>query len=453
MLDPATGIVQNLGPRDGLQNQEFNSGSAFGDADGLLYFGGTRGLDVIDPRGLPARSAPARPVLTALRVMPHRGGVPREADLVYADDITLGHEDLVFSIAMTAIDFTAPDAARLRYRMLGMHEDWVHPNAAHAEFSISGLPPGRYALQVQAAGRDGQFGPTQTLAIRMTPPWWRHPLAYVAYAVLALLLLAFLASRIGATVRRERRRIDLLNRTVAERTAQLQEANLRLRHTNEQLDTATRRDPLTRISNRRDLQDWLGREAAALRVQLEQASDGHERLVFFMIDIDDFKQVNDGHGHQAGDEVLVHFADRLRLLCREHDLLVRWGGEEFMLISRFTRIDDAATLAERIRETIAKQPIRARPGVLLQLTCSIGFAPWPFSLDWPELGDWEGSVDLADRCLYAAKRSGKNAWVGLVPGRASDRTSIQALLAGATPEYLGHDCVRVLHSAAGAPQS
>ncbi|MEZ0469704.1 diguanylate cyclase [Luteimonas salinilitoris] len=456
VLDPATGIIQNLGPRDGLQNQEFNSGSAFRAADGLLYFGGTRGLDVIDPRGLPVRSAPARPVLTALRIMsqeqPNGDTAPRETDLVYADGITLGHRDIVFSIAMTAIDFTAPDAARLRYRVEGLHQEWIHPNAAHAEFSASHLPPGRYTLHVQAAGRDGQFGPSRSLAVRMTPPWWRHPLAYFGYGLLTLLLLAGLATRVGAAMRREGRRVELLNQTVAERTAQLQEANQRLRHTNEQLDVATRRDPLTRISNRRDLQDWLGREAAALRVRLERSSDGHERLVFFMIDIDDFKQVNDLHGHQAGDEVLVHFADRLRLLCRDDDLLVRWGGEEFLLISRFTHIDDAMVLAERIRGTIARQPIRARPGVMLELTCSIGFAPWPFSLDWPALGDWEASVALADRCLYSAKRGGKDAWVGLAPGRAPGQAAIQALLAGASPDDVGEDGGRVLHSGNVTPR-
>ncbi|MDH5823703.1 diguanylate cyclase [Luteimonas sp. RD2P54] len=455
VLDPDTEIVQNLRPRDGLNNREFNSGAALRGGHGMLYFGGTRGLDVIDPRGLPPRSPTARPVLTALRVMPREAGgesLRHGSNIVYADRIALDHQDRVFSVEMTAIDFTAPDAARLRYRMLGLHREWVQPQSAHTEFSVSHLPAGVYTLEVQAAGRDGQFGPPRTLEIDVAPPWWRHGLAYAGYVLLGLLLLAWLTSRVGATVRRERRRIELLNRTVAERTAQLQDANLRLRRTNEQLDVATRRDPLTRISNRRDLQAWLGRETSALRVQLEQAVDGHERLAFFMIDIDDFKRVNDEHGHQAGDEVLVHFADRLRLLCREQDLLVRWGGEEFLLISRFTRIEDAMRLAERIREAIARQPIRAGPGVLLELTCSIGFAPWPFSLEWPALGEWEDSVAMADRCLYAAKRGGKNAWVGLAPGPAPDQAGIQALLAGAAPALPGPDCVQVLHAEGAAPR-
>ncbi|KAF1720572.1 diguanylate cyclase (GGDEF) domain-containing protein [Pseudoxanthomonas wuyuanensis] len=454
VLDPATSIIQNLSRRDGLNNQEFNSGSAFRDAQGLLYFGGTEGLDTLDPRGLSARSQPARPLLTGLvRIRDGNDlAVNSDIDIVYAQRLQLDHRDSVFSIAMTALDFTAPDAARLRYRVEGLHHDWVYLPAAHGEFSVSRLPAGDYTLQVEAAGRDGQFGQPRRLDIRMAPPPWRHPLAWAGYALLGLLLAGWWLRRIGATVRRERQRIDLLNRTVAERTAQLEQANRLLRQSNAQLDVATRRDPLTRVSNRRDLKHWLDHEAAQLQLRREQGNRADQQLMFFMIDIDDFKRVNDSHGHPAGDQVLVTFADRLRLLCREHDLLVRWGGEEFLLISRFAQAQDAAQLAERIRDAMAGQPIEIRPGVPLYLTCSIGFAPWPFTSAWPSVGDWEQSVELADRCLYAAKGAGKHAWVGLVPGDAADRRTVERLLAGIAPDQFGRAYVRVLHSTERPPR-
>ena len=448
VIDPDSDTVQTLGPRDGLVNREYNSSSAFRDADGLLYFGGTRGIDVLDPAGLPRHSPPARPVLTTLRIAPldANGGRPREIDIVYLDHARLAHGDRMLTVLMTAIDFGATDAAKLRYRVLGLHEDWIHPHAPRAEFSVTDLPAGRYVLEVEAAGRDGRYGPARRFEIEMAPPWWRHPVAYAAYAMGLLLLLVLVAYRIDAAMRRERRQVELLERTVAERTAQLQLANQRLSRTNAELSIATRRDPLTRISNRRDLQEWLGREAASLRRRTEAANGSGNRLVFLMIDIDDFKRVNDAHGHQAGDEVLVHFADRLRLLSRDDDLLVRWGGEEFLMISRFTCLEDAAALAERIRAAIATQPIRLGHGLALDLTCSIGFAPWPFALDWPELGDWSACVGLADRCLYAVKRSRKNGWLGIVPGNAPEPDAIRALLAGAHPDEVGTGTARVLQS-------
>ena len=453
VLDPATRIVQNLGSRDGLQNQEYNSGQGYRDSRGLLYFGGTQGVDVIDPHKLPLRSHPARAVLTDLRVLDasegsHDGKRQTETDVVYAHDIALDYRDNVFTLGMTAIDFTAPGTARLRYRVDGLHKGWIYPQTAHSEFSVSHLPPDRYTLELQAAGRDGQFGAARTLQIEVRPPPWRHPLAYAGYALLGLLLLGLGAQRVRRTVNRERDMVELLNLTVAERTRQLERANQQLLQSNAQLEAATRLDPLTRVSNRRELQDWLARECPALRAQLDAGSSA-DALYFFMIDIDNFKRINDDYGHQAGDTALVHCADSLRALCGERDLLVRWGGEEFVLVTRLPRDGAAEALAERLRAAVAAQRFALEQRELT-LTCSIGFAPWPLVAAWPALGDWEQSVGLADRCLYAAKGAGKNAWVGLGAGAAPDRPRVQALLAGGAPEQLG-DSVRIVHSTTQPP--
>lgn len=453
VLTPDIGTIQTLGRRDGLNNVEFNSSSAWRDREGVLYFGGTQGLDVLHPSQLRHDSPPARPVIAGVRRLygatPSRSGVEIDHQVAYAGDLELARDGELVSIAMTALDLSAPGAARLRYRLGGSDNDWIYPRSARTELSISRLPPGTYRLDVQAAGRDGQYGQSRSLNIRVPPPIWRHPAAYALYAVLMTLLAMWLRSRIGRTVRLERERVALLNRTVAERTQQLEKANRLLRQSNEQLDIATRRDPLTHVSNRRDLRDWLEREEQAILSAPEAA---RERLMFFMVDIDHFKRINDDYGHRVGDQVLVSFADRLRRLCRDQDLLVRWGGEEFLLVARGIGVDVAATVAERIRNAIAGRPVVLDDGHHLPLSCSIGFAPWPFHLEWPSLGDWEQSMHLADRCLYAAKNGGRDAWVGLVPGAVPDRPGLQALLSGAQPDDLPPACIRILHSTVKRPR-
>ncbi|MFL6585488.1 MAG: diguanylate cyclase domain-containing protein [Luteimonas sp.] len=450
VYDPDSGIVQNLGRRDGLRNQEYNSGSAFEGSDGLLYFGGTLGVDVVAPMQLPRRSAPAHPVLTSLQLLSRQSDFDArtgtETDIVYTPGIDLREEDSVFTIGMTAIDFLAPAAAQLRYRVDGLHTGWIYPHQARTEFSINHLPAGRYRLEVQAAGRDGQFGESRVLRIDMPPPPWRHPLAFALYALVAAGMIALYVRRTRRAVLRERERVELLNRTVAERTAQLEQANRQLQQSNAQLDAATRLDPLTQVPNRRELQEWLAREAVHA-----PGRRGTDALFFFMLDIDAFKRINDGHGHQAGDEALVQFAARMRALTRDGDLLLRWGGEEFMLVARLDDADAAAGLAERIRSTVADTPIALAHGASLRLTCSIGFAPWPFSPAWPTLGDWQQTIAIADRCLYAAKDGGRDAWVGLVPGLDADRPRLQALLSGADPVSLGN-AVRLLHSTVAPPR-
>lgn len=457
VLDPASDVIQPLGPGDGLGNREYNSGAGLVDAEGRLYFGGTEGLDVVDPDALDFTSAPATPVVAGLQVIGvRRGGAPlgdgRRFDTLYADRVEMDPRDAVLALDLVAIDFSAPAAARLRYRIGGIHEDWVRTRGPQAELMLSHLAPGAYPLELAAAGRDGRFGPARKLLLVVPPPLWRHPLAYLAYALLGCALLAWGYSRIGARGREREARIVLLNRTVAERTAELERANRQLQANNRELEVATRTDPLTHVSNRRDLQQWLSREG--LQIVREAASAGEDRgsLVFFMIDIDDFKRVNDRHGHPVGDEVLVAFAARLSSLSRGHDVVVRWGGEEFLWMLRELQMHDAPAVAERIRRVIADQPFVLPSGPTLSITCSIGFAPWPFSPRHAVVGDWEQSVALADRALYAAKAAGKDAWVGLAPGPALGPIGLESLLMGRAPDAMEPGSVRVLHSTPTAPR-
>ena len=454
VFDPATGLFQNLGQRDGLVSQEFNSSAGLRAADGRrLYFGGTRGVDVIDPARLPPRSAGARPVLTRLQV--YRRSTPlagADASLndatriVHARELVMDYRNNVFTLGMAAIDTSAPAAARLRYRLRGLHDGWVYPRGPTAELSVSRLPAGRYTLEVQAAGRDGRYGASRTLELRMRPPPWLSVPAYALYSLLLLGLLAGLGWRVRSAVHRQRRRVEQLDRLVAERTAQLQRANRQLLQSNARLEEAIRRDPLTQASNRRDLQDWLDRAGPQVIAHLRQPEPVADAVLFFMIDLDNFKRVNDQHGHAVGDDVLVQTCRRLRNVCREQDLLVRWGGEEFLLAARLSGHDEAAALARRILQAVAGGPVALDDGRTLDVTCSVGFAPWPFAPSWPMLGGWQQSVDLADRCLYAAKEAGRNAWVGLLPGPAPQQAAVRALLAGGAPHAIGGDSAQILSS-------
>ena len=140
-------------------------------------------------------------------------------------------------------------------------------------------------------------------------------------------------------------------------------------------------------------------------------SNSEERIVFSLIDIDHFKSINDRWGHDAGDEILQQFARRLSELRRGEEPLVRWGGEEFLLVSRVDRMDAAWQLAERLRRAIADEPFHLQDGRDLELSCSVGCAP--LVPDSTGTVFWQSVVSLADKALYDAKASGRNAWVGV----------------------------------------
>ena len=156
-------------------------------------------------------------------------------------------------------------------------------------------------------------------------------------------------------------------------------------------------DELTGLANAREFHAILERET-------ERARRFHNPLGLVMVDLDDFKRVNDDHGHQQGDEVLASVASVLRDFSRDIDTPARYGGEELAVVLPQTDPKGAALLAERMREAIEalRVPKVGRPGSL-RVTASLGVAALP-----ENAGDGEGLVAAADAALYRAKRAGKN---------------------------------------------
>ena len=139
-------------------------------------------------------------------------------------------------------------------------------------------------------------------------------------------------------------------------------------------------------------------------------------LAFMMIDLDQFKTINDSAGHAAGDVVLRQVRDLLKGVSRTSDIIVRWGGDEFLLVARDPSGNSLAELAERIRSSVAQHVFEIGEGRVVRTTCSIGFACYPFFREQLDALSWEQVVSVADRALYVAKASGRNAWVGFHPG-------------------------------------
>ncbi len=154
-------------------------------------------------------------------------------------------------------------------------------------------------------------------------------------------------------------------------------------------------DSLTGLANRRSFEDTL-------RSELARAARFRDSVCVVFADLDDFKQVNDQHGHAAGDEVLKAFAAALQTTVRESDVAGRWGGEEFALVLPGTEADGGARLAERARAAIESRTLRMPNGEELTVTASFGVAAYPESHELGEL------LAAADSALYAAKREGKN---------------------------------------------
>jgi len=165
------------------------------------------------------------------------------------------------------------------------------------------------------------------------------------------------------------------------------------------------------------------------------ALNGHQQVMLFaLLDLDHFKRINDQHGHLEGDRVLLQVALQLRGLLRTGDYVVRWGGEEFLLIFRPMPNQSLAVMGERLCQTIASHPFALANGRTLTLTVSVGLAEYPLFHDGHIRLGWEDMIELADKALYWVKRHGRNGWAAFRPTPLTDlATVIERLRVGAEP--------------------
>lgn len=180
-----------------------------------------------------------------------------------------------------------------------------------------------------------------------------------------------------------------------------------------QLQVQSERDPLTDLANRRHFQAVMAQSGA------EHGFEG----ALLLVDIDHFKHVNDLHGHGAGDRVIVEVARRLTEAVRNDDLVVRWGGEEFLVLAPRAAPEQADQMAERVLRSIGSTPIETGAGPV-RVTASVGYARFPL----PPLNapiPWEQAINLADMALYTAKNQGRNRAIGITSTTARDRDALR----------------------------
>ncbi|SHG48852.1 ligand-binding sensor domain-containing diguanylate cyclase [Massilia sp. CF038] len=399
------GQLDQFGRGEGLPSDDASANAFFAEPNGDVWFGMASGLAHFQAAAEPP--PPPLPVARVLRLQDGAGTTLAGP----APEVDWQARALTFHFA--TLSFINEARVRTQVRLVGFEDNWRDTEIHEARYT--GLPPGNYRFEVRASAGGGQWGPAAARAVRIAAPWWRTGWALALMAVLvASLVLLFVRWRLGYLHRRNTE----LEALVHARTEALE-------HANAALQEASMVDPLTGLKNRRflglSMPDELARVSRQYRAHDRERAGINKSLLFFMIDIDHFKLVNDTYGHAAGDLLLQHCSNALRKACRDADFVVRWGGEEFLIVARNSDRAYAELLANNLRKAIRELRVDVGNGATLQKTCSIGFAAFPVIESAPDAHPWEDVIKMADQCLYAAKLSGRDAWVGLVMGEhASD---------------------------------
>jgi diguanylate cyclase (GGDEF)-like protein len=196
----------------------------------------------------------------------------------------------------------------------------------------------------------------------------------------------------------ELRKFHELYRTLAQRNERMAREKSRmvtqLTNMSRSLDLATRIDPMTGLANRRAIMEMIEQEFSR--------SNRHQRVTsIIMADLDHFKKINDTHGFNTGDDVLVEVSRVLKSCLRNEDICARWGGEEFLVLLPETSLEGALAVANKIRESVAMTEFKVnRPGI--QITISLGVCEYK-----PDQNIFE-AISRADHALHQAKMGGRN---------------------------------------------
>jgi len=372
------------------------------EADGTFLIATSRGLAQYRPASAAQTGKRTNVLLTSVTL----GGRDRHAN----ETPVVRPSEGALTVEFTPLILDNPARVSCFYQLRGLEKQLTETQLREVHFG--GLPAGNYEFWVQCQDPGSRIASAPaTFKFRVLPypwqTWWARATGVV---ILVGCFWGFVSLRTRAL---ERRRLEL-EQAVEQRNAELIEKN-------KQLEQNSLTDPLTATRNRRYFYETISTDIAqALRSHLKTADPQstptpRQDLIFALVDIDRFKRVNDELGHAAGDKLLQEVAKRIGSVMRRSDDLVRWGGEEFLLVCRTTDRENAPMLFARVLEAIRDMSFDVGNGVEITKTCSIGWAPFPWLKDDVGHLSIENVIELADKALYMAKREGRNRTIGLVP--------------------------------------
>jgi len=335
------------------------------------------------------KTPPQKPIISGIRLfnkpyeVPGLEATPQPNDRpgLYQGRLELNYDQDLITFEFALPGYHHQTLQGFNYRLLPFDNRWLKTAEDETRASYTRLPPGRYYFEAKAI-TDVDLPPA-TFELNILPPWY---LTWWARTLLVLTLVMLVTAIILGRTRRLKQSNLWLQESVKARTAELEEANNKLQQ-------AANYDALTGLLNRRGLlnfsdanwQQWTG------------------QVIVMIADIDHFKHINDQYGHQVGDEVLMACTQRLKSLAGAHDLIARWGGEEFLLLLRdepFSSFDELTARARHIHKSIGENPL-ATPTHTLTVTITAGLAR--------HQGDsFDACLQQADHKLYRGKSSGRN---------------------------------------------
>lgn len=385
-IDAERFSIRALRAADGVAITSYwlNSGAITG--DGTVVFGGAGGLTLVRPvplsRDKYQHVAAVSEVRVAGKPVPWSG-----QDGLSGLPIEITPKGNSFAVEFSALEYAAPERIRYEYRLEGYDHAWIETDFAHRVAAYTNIPPGSYLLRIRSSNADGDWGSTAlSVPVHVQAAWYQTIWLKVTALIVVLGALRLLLQTRTAYLRKRQRDLE---EQVAIQTAKLRERE-------QQLEQLAYLDPLTGLANRRMLTRRFD--------SMQERPHADKKGALLLIDLDRFKAINDTHGHDAGDALLIAIARRLRTVVRDADDVFRLGGDEFAILIGDCP-DDASV--EAVCRRIVAEVSAAVPfnGLKMESSPSIGVAKFP-----SDCQSLQALLKAADLALYEAKHAGRNTW-------------------------------------------
>ena len=358
----------------------------------LIAFSGVEGLTYFDPKDIETSTTQPLVKLSEIAILDkgeeekifNAQNLPL-GDLHATEEIVLSANNLMFSAEFVALEYGNPNDIQYAYRLMGYDDRWRYTNAYERSLTYTNLNPGTYQLELASTDRYGNWDYNALATkIKVLAPWYQTNLARFVFICLLIVFAVLVFKWRMYAVTQQASKLRYL---VDKKTKDLEVAN-------EKLTLLSNQDSLTQILNRRGFSELS---------QQEMSKFVRHKIYFsiVMLDIDHFKKINDSKGHNAGDLVIQKVATCIRTKIRKHDLLARWGGEEFILLLPKTNEAGAIRAAEKICESVRELATQYESEAIT-VTISGGAA---CITDFETI---ERCIQKADENLYQAKQSGRD---------------------------------------------
>jgi len=404
-LDRYTGdFISHFSKKTGLFGEEGSIHAGFKSTNGNLYIAITPGVVEIPPQISDINIK--KPILYIKEVKVNNKVSPLDVPHLFS------YNSNTIEFSYIAVSTRKENPILYKTRLIPLEKQWSEPSR-ETHIKYPKLPPDDYTFEVIANNGGGNkqwFKSVNRISFTIIKPYW-HKWWFILFviAVVGLLIFGIIELRLKSLARQK----QILEKLVKKRTEEL---GLK----NQELQYLSITDPLTDLKNRRYLEEKIKEDISLIERYIfdktkapERHSTGIPLLGVFILDIDYFKKVNDDYGHKAGDIVIVDIAKLLLEMLRNSDTIVRWGGEEFLIITRQIGKDSSSELAERIRKKIESYEFKIDEHTVIHKTVSVGYSHFPMIANDIKKINWHQVISVADSALYIAKNNGRNLSVGI----------------------------------------